>query len=397
MGRQVTSYGFRRFIRMLDAAQAPDDPKRLQHFLLQRVSDALWFEDVRFHLRATTAHDVGKMLFPDRYQKETELADGRDDRRVERYATGESRVMKAYREAAKEKITKRFTRQNVQALIEALDISRPVGDRANTLLRTTCPEVQKAIFKRPIRSIRLSPARICRLLGAYACTESVAALTILLREAIEQGDTDAIFLFGETLYYMTLVWCMRAPIHEAHREVGLYLCLYIFPLVRDGGLAFSVSLSDYFNSVECLKTYVFQWNHFPFEMRMALFDDLFRDWSSIWEMEVYRFGLAPRLCLIDPESASRDEWLRSACRLILKTWGWRVLRLVEPDVLPPESIYQLLMKDPQTLMESDIDGIETENDGYLPLEWMRSPLRGRREQSAAVASRKVRASRHPRS
>jgi len=379
--RQVLSYGPRRLIRMEKAVRTAKDSRHLQQTLLRSLEGALLYEDIRFVLRAATADDVGRVLFPARYHKETRFKEGRKDKRVRRYATGVSRPTKDFRVAAAMH-TRKSPRQNVEVLIEALDISRQIGDRGNSLIRLTSVEIQRAVFKQPPSPERRSWEAASQRLSRYACTESVAVLIILLREAVELGDTGSVLNLGERLYFMTLVWCSRVPIYETHLELGLYLCRYIFTLVRAEGLAMAVDPSEFRDHVDCLRDYLFHWNHFPFALRMAVVDDLFEGWNIVWDAggrfgPLYRFGLAPPLSLVDREHASPADWETWAFRLVTKTWGWRVLRLVEPDLFPTESVRRLLKKDPSTLTQADLNDIETEEENSQVDRWRRSPLRRR--------------------
>ena len=355
---------------------------KAQRWALTFLRRTLWFESARSAFHARTAADLGRALDPDRYVLKDEKDGYVRDKRMERLALAKQGIPLRYlNRTACEKPEAATHYPDV--LFRALDTTYPIGDRADALFRQMSWPVQHAIFGPDGRHRRKQGT--CRMLARHANTEGVAAMLILFRESYEKGPSKRCLELGMKLYFMTLTWCARHPIREALWEIAFYLALHIFPLAESEELCLDVHWADFSQEAECLAFHVFQLNRFPLEMRNNVHDGPSPDWEKFeegdWGQD-YKWGLGPLLALRNAATLSPQG--RSTvifCR-VMKTWGWRSLRLFEQERFPPDAVIEIATKDSLTL--ADLDSIETEREwgkeGW-PI-WTRSPIKLRQERRA---------------
>lgn len=129
-------------------------------------------------------------------------------------------------------------------LWEALKTEYPLGDRTNSLLRTLGPEVLNVVFAPSIsgasRSYRRKPVdgHMLRKLEDRAGMDALASLTLLLREAHENGQRTLAFKIGLPLLWVLLIFCTTCSATRiSYRLFDLYLHK-IFPLATTGNRAY---------------------------------------------------------------------------------------------------------------------------------------------------------------
>jgi hypothetical protein len=348
---------------------------KAKQWALRLLRRALWFESVRCAFDARTAADLGRALDPDRYALKAENDGYVRDKRMERIALAKQRAPWRYVGRVKYEKPEVVTHYP-DVLFRALSTSLRISNEADALLCELSWPVQYAIFGPDGRQRREQSTY--RRLARHANSEGVAAMLILFRECCEKGPSKRCLELGKHLYFMTLTWCARDPIHEVLHEAAFYLTQYIFPLARSEALRLDVPREDFTRAVECLAFHVFQSNRFPLEMRHNVHDGPSPGWEKFgaggWGQN-YQWGLGPMLALRDGAVLSPEaQSALIACR-VMKTWGWRSLRLLEEDRVPPIAIVDLAAK--KSLTQADLDSVETEREwgDVTQHSWMRSPLK----------------------
>lgn len=233
-----------------------------------------------------------------------------------------------------------------RVLWTALDVDKPIGRRANALLGQLELGIQRAIFA-SISSAgsksgwrEPSNGRLVDSLAGKACLDSLAAVTIFTRTAIEQDNQGLAFFWARETYY-TLI---KLGLEMYRRGIGYDIVnLYrnfIFSKIRWQGCQFHDSEFDIVKAGAWIAT-------LPYETPGA------RDRRLSWEQRVElmslllkgRFGwdvffaMRPQWIPVD-WNADADARLGFVRAQRLRHWGWQsVTGQASPSDWPPMDVF----------------------------------------------------------
>ena len=143
-------------------------------------------------------------------------------------------------------------------MFEALDVSVPIGDRGNELLRTLHPGVQRAVFAnaplaRGEYKRRHSMSQSLIWLERLCDLDALAAVIILLREACEQGMHEVAFLVGASVYSLLLSSTVSGLGYQIRAEIAAIVMHRILPLAKSNGRVYVPDIARFEGSSKILR------------------------------------------------------------------------------------------------------------------------------------------------
>lgn len=296
---------------------AASDHPRAPSAALGVVKVARWFEGLRAHVGSLNAYSVGKQLQPGAYTKFSH------SNLWSKYAAGKH-VPRKLLVGVEEKLP--GSRQVVDwSGWRALDVTQPIGTQAVALIRTLNPRIQTACFdkaelKLDCYVLRTNAEKLLKNLEQRAGWDAVAAATILLRLAHEQGDQKGAYRAGRSLYYLLLMTAVTSSTYWIAPEVFAYFIYFIFPLAATGVVAYDLHHDAMWQRVQWLYKMVLDQEDEgrPLAGYGAETRRLRRVFSGRYGFDLM-FGFAPRLKLVSPEL---DEGKRRTLAYLQVLWQW---------------------------------------------------------------------------
>ncbi|CAD0298702.1 hypothetical protein [Xanthomonas hortorum] len=318
---------------------AESNANRSAEKALNVLKVGLWFEGLRARMGRPTAYRLGQVLQPGTYLK------GEHHHNLwAKYALGKH-VPGAETLRTTEAAMAGSSEILMAAAWDALDISRPVGVSADTLLKRLGPGIQMAIFDQQAlergRYVRRKATRqVTRRLEGQAGLDSLAALVVLLREAHEAGNQGRAFELGRSLHASLFLATIEGPLWEIAEELFAYFICFIFPLAEDKELAFDLHPRIMQRQAFCFSRVVLQledagWDGYlpgghTRQLRRLLTIDFGFDLF---------FGLGPRFRLTQPVEQSSENARRWVAEQdIAWEWGLRTLHAGRRERLMPDEV-----------------------------------------------------------
>jgi len=235
-------------------------------------------------------------------------------------------------------------------LWDAIDVRIPIGNRANPMFKTMSSEIQNAIFVEPFKKYetivrRSSNQRISDLICKNCDLDSLAALTILTREAHEGNrKRDAHFWACKTFRHLLMLGLELHHRGIACSIIGIYRHL-IFEDITEDGFCFIDSETDIARSSAHLAI-------------MAFEIDKREDVALTWEVRVQRmkkllsgangfdvfFAMQPQWA---PEHQVENHLLKNFEKMQrLRKWGWDSISGKIPfSRVPPDEVITGIVDD----------------------------------------------------
>ena len=319
---------------------AASDHPRAPAAALGVVKVARWFEGLRAHLGSLNAYSVGKQLQPGVYTKLSH------SNLWSKYAAGKH-VPRKVLGKVEEKLC--GSRQVVDwPGWRALDVMQPIGTQAVALIRTLNPRIQTACFdkaelKLDRYELRTNADKLLKKLEQRACWDAVAAATIVLRLAHEQGDQQGAHRAGRSLYYLLLMMAVTSSAYWIAPEIFAYFIHFIFPLAATSVVAYDLHHDAMWQRTQWLYEMVLE--HEDEGRPLASFGADTRRLRRVFVSPKYGFdrmlGFAPRLKHVASEV---DESKRRTLAYLQVFWQWgeRVLAHGRRQPMPPEHLVEQL-------------------------------------------------------
>lgn len=304
---------------------------------------AAWFEILRSRLGQDSAYSVGKRVQPHTYRPCAGHQLPQHHNLWAKYARGAHLPGKKTQAAANRLVPEAGSIIAASAW-DALDVSAPLGDRGDNLLRRLRLGVQQAVFDRPFEAgdyvRRDTPARPLRMLEAQADLDGVAALVVLLREAKECGNLARTLDIGRSLYSALLTSSISTPLLWIAPELFEYFNRIIFPLASDAEVALDLEQDDFHEQRLLLMRTFLQLEdagRFKYEGITARAQ---RDILSGRYGFDLMFGLGPRWRLIQPpHKVSKKSRRFVASMAVVRELGLKALRSGRPMRLVPDEVW----------------------------------------------------------
>jgi hypothetical protein len=223
---------------------------------------------------------------------------------------------------------------------EAPRTERRLGERLEPLLRKLEPGVQTILFDSPgLRGLRRRAitAQSLKRLEEMAGFDSLACLTLLVREAHELGDADQAHRIAHSLFKVLVIVCMDCRLGRVIRR---WFAIYrdrIFPLATARGKSFRL---EEYDIVEVI-------NEFSriFVVAEDLGDPSALRGETHFMLRAFRRRLTPRAAMvlmspigpIDP-AASPEMQRQHEARLRYRRWAIDAIRSGSPRMFPPASV-----------------------------------------------------------
>ncbi|WP_157510270.1 hypothetical protein [Lysobacter sp. Root559] len=286
---------------------------------------------------------MGKQVQPSTYKSRSETAWPQHHNMWAKYAQG--RHLPGSRTISACALRAPGTSEILQtAAWEALDLTHPLGEGGDTLLRRLRPSVQEAVFDKSLRrgryQRRSSQLRPLRLLEGEADLDGIAALVVLLREAHEAGNAARAFNIGRSLHSALLMATNRTPLFYIALELFDFFISEVFPLAADEEIAFDLHRDELSEQLLLFSRTALQLED---QEKIGLVDDgPTLEWRKVLSYHFgfdLHFGLGPRFRLTKPpEEASKDARNFVSEMAIYRDWGLSALRSGIPQRLIPEEV-----------------------------------------------------------
>lgn len=314
-----------------------ENPKAVKK-ALNVLRTGVWFEELRTRLGQRTAYGLGQQLQPDTYRS------GLHHNMWAKYAAGKHLPGRETVQACEQAL-----RHSSDLLHDAgwdlLDVSRPVGQQGNMLLRRLRPSIQNAIFDERALAAgryerRRAPIQPLRKLEGQADLQALAATVVLLREAFEGGDHSRAFEVGVVLHRILLMAAVGTHLRGIAPELFEFFIRRIFPMAA--GKEVTLDLDRNVLSAQC------GWLHGTI---LAMEDAGWCGYNPGGATRQLRkllsvdygfdllFGLAPRLKLTVPrEQASEDARRWVGWNNAAWNWATAVLGAGRRESLMPDEV-----------------------------------------------------------
>jgi len=286
-----------------------------------------------------TAYRMGQILQPDTYLK------GEHHHNLwAKYALGKH-VPSAETLRITETVIAGSSEILTAATWDALDISRPLGASADTLLKRLRPGIQMAIFDqkglergRYVR--RKAPRLVTQRLEGQAGLDSLAALVVLLREAYEAGNKGRAFELGRSLHASLFLATVEGPLWLIAEELFAYFICFIFPLAEDKEIAFNLHPRIMEIQAFCFGRVVLQMEDVGWDGYLpgGHTRQLRRLLTIDYGFDLF-FGLGPRFRLtrsVEQSSEKAKRWI--AEQDIAWEWGLRTLLAGKRERIMPDEV-----------------------------------------------------------
>ncbi|RDS83603.1 hypothetical protein DWU98_04520 [Dyella monticola] len=331
-------------LKLMACFLSASEPLATRH-AIDVLACGAWFEEVRLETRERTAYAVGKKIQPHTYKSARGDQAPHHHNLWSKYARGLIRPGDETVKAASRVAPQTEDILTTHAWL-ALDVSHPLQDKGNELLRALRLGVQQAVFnpnyiefRRYVR--RPTLGRTLKMLEVRADLDSVAAIVILLRESHEAGDRAKALTLGESLHNVLLMAAISTPLLCIRFELMLFFKYRIFPMASSEEIAFDLDpsvmceqsriLSSIMLILEDATRIGFTHKGATGELRKIIEGDFGMD---------LQYGLMPRWALVKPAHESTEAARRLvANRGILRDWGLGVLRSGRVQQFVPDEVF----------------------------------------------------------
>lgn len=306
---------------------------------LNVLRTGVWFEELRGRTGHPTAYGLGQRLQPQTYQPRLH-----HNNLWAKYAGGKH-LPGADTIRACEAILPGSSNLLNDVAWAALDVSQPLSDGGDGLLRQLRPSIQSAIYEareldkgRYVR--RHAPTQPLRRLEGQTGLHALAATVVLLREAHEANNRSRAFEIGRSLHRTLLMAAVATNLGYIKLELFDFFIKWIFPIATDNEVAMDLD-----RDVLCTQTYWLD------RIVMQLEDaDLYIDTPNGPTRQLRQmlqinygfdlfYGLAPRLKLSVPaECASFEAREHVASHNVGWEWGVSVLSNRRRERMIPDHV-----------------------------------------------------------
>lgn len=337
----LTEDNFRMGLRKAIEAAAQSGRKDVTDVL----RTALWFADVSSRLNATTVYEVEHTLEPEAFGKNGD-GDYFHRNKWTKYKVGKHTPNDSLVARVDTRLpgTERILNH---VLWEVLQTQQEIDGHTSDWLRQLVPDIQQIIFKTHSYGTgnshqRLIPnRRMLIMLERRAGIDSLACLTILLRESCVQGESAHTFDIGRSLYRVLLILGTTIPIGKIYLELLDVYRARIYSMARHKGLRFRFEDFDFMEATHLLR-----------ELLLALEDnnrsgvrwgDSVRAMCKLLDggygFDV-KFALDPPIGPDDPLSESNAAAYREFERLErFRQWGKVSIKTGGHERFPPEDLW----------------------------------------------------------
>ena len=306
-----------------------------------------WFEELRRRTGAPSAYALGKLVRPETYMPRIDKNPPQHHNLWAKYAAGLHAPG-----LATPKQTGALVPGSEQILLaafwDAFDVSQPLQQRGDILLRGLRPGVVQAIYEpEPLAAGRYVRRRAPKVplmrLEGQADLQSLAAAVVLLREAFEAQDRQRAFAVGHSVHSLLLMACAEMGEISIDEELLGFFVMKIFPLAATEEINFGSSLGELILQMKMLRAI-----HSSLKQVGTLSD---KPASTKQLRKVpgngygfdFGFALAPRLELVDePDQASEEARRLVGFRKASRKWAFDVLLSGRREKVPSDEALDLM-------------------------------------------------------
>ncbi|MDH1175424.1 hypothetical protein [Stenotrophomonas maltophilia] len=300
-----------------------------------------WFEELRARLGQSTAYGLGRALQPHTYRGGLH-----HNNLWAKYANGKH-LPGPDTVRACEQTFPRSGDLLGDAGWDLLNVSRPVGQQGDALLKRLRPAIQNAVFdERALETGRYvrrrAPNQPLHRLEGQADLQAIAGVVTLLREAHEAGNRSRAFEIGRSLHRTLLMAVVATRLSGVALELFEFFIRHIFPMAADKEIALDLNCHVFRAQAHWLDRVILQLEDAGWigyrpggptrELRKVL--------SVNYGFDLL-FGLNPRLKLIVPgDQASEDARRWVASNNVAWEWAASVLHTGRRQRVIPDGVVE---------------------------------------------------------
>lgn len=221
---------------------------------------ALWFADVSIRLNATTAYEVERKLEPDAFGK-NEYGDYFHRNKWSKYEVGLHTPINSLVTGVETRLpgTEKFLNH---VLWNALNTKQGIEGDASIWLRQLEPDIQKIVFQTHrygvgnLYELPVPNRRQLKMLERRAGIDSLACLTILLRESCMRGEQSQAFEIGRSIHRVLLILCTTHPFGKFTLELFEIYRDRIYSMIKHKGWRLCFENYDFMSATHQLRIYL---------------------------------------------------------------------------------------------------------------------------------------------
>ncbi|MBD9435753.1 hypothetical protein IB223_06595 [Pseudoxanthomonas sp. PXM03] len=309
-----------------------------------------WFEELRRRTGAPSAYALGKLVRPETYTLRIDKNPPQHHNLWAKYAAGLHAPG-----LATLKQTSALVPGSEQILLaafwDAFDVSQPLQQRGDILLRGLRPGVVQAIYEpgplaagRYVR--RRAPKMPLMRLEGQADLQSLAAAVVLLREAFEAQDRERAFAVGHSVHSLLLMACAEMGEVSIAEELLGFFVMKIFPLAATEEVQLAPNFGELILQMKMLRVI-----HSSLK-QLGTLSDKPASTKQLRKVLVngygfdFGFALAPKLRLVNqPEQTSEAARRRVGFRRASQKWALGVLFSGRREKIPSDHALDLMAAD----------------------------------------------------
>jgi hypothetical protein len=308
---------------------------------------AFWYTNIVMRLHSPSAYDVEMIVERTAFNK-SKSGDSYHTNKWSKYETG-SHVPHFLQVDRAERILPGTEWILNHVLWDTLKLSKPIEKNANKWLKRLDPAIQSLVFKKERRGVGNNYARAdvnIRLLSQLerrAGMDALACLTILLREAHEQGATHNTLDIGNSIYRVLLIFCSISPSRGLENVLFQIYCTTIFPMACHKDIGFKFEEFDFDDAVKRLRC-LLSFKGFPIKTKSYIEDKIY--YADMLLKGEYGYDIkfaleAPKSPRSAPSDNNRDDWKSYFIYEKLREWGMSqmFLRQSEREICPPADLF----------------------------------------------------------
>lgn len=218
------------------------------------------------------------------------------------------------------------------------------GEVANNWLREMSVDIQAIVFTTEPFNSRCERRRINRrlleMLERRSSLDALACLTILLREAHEQGNQELAHKIGHSLFCVLLIVSTTPQVAAIAEELFDLYCERIFPLASWNGFRYAVEDIDFYDMTLYLRALVES-----VERCTGKGDNAWPNRVQVMcKLMAGKYGFDVRFAFLPPlgPDGPSTEAVESICRVRqrLRKWGVETMASGNSDRFPPAELFR---------------------------------------------------------
>ena len=202
---------------------------------LKILKTVYWYDELSGRTGKGTAYALERLIEPEAFGRSGDNTHYHRNK-WSRYEDGKHAPQKKLRDQADRIVPGSGAAFDHVLWSDALQMKQPLGDRTDSLLKSLGPDIAQVVFVANVpgatRSHLRRPVdgRLLRKLENRAGIDSLACLTILLREAREQDEPKRTMDIGMSLFWVLLMFCTTGTTARIRHVLFDLYRSEIFPL-----------------------------------------------------------------------------------------------------------------------------------------------------------------------